>query len=80
MAEGLAASVANANVCETSFEGAEGKAEAINASGERPTLPGSCISENERLDRMGQATDFRGVAVDPKVIRNLLIAFVHHHH
>ena len=37
-------------------------------------------SEHERLDRMGQATDFRGVAVQPKVIGNLLIAFVHHHH
>src|SRR5439155_344409 len=29
---------------------------------------------------MWQAVDFRGLALDPEVIRNLLIAFVHHHH
>jgi hypothetical protein len=29
---------------------------------------------------MGQATDFRGLAVNPKVIGNLLVALVHYHH
>jgi hypothetical protein len=29
---------------------------------------------------MGQATDFRSLTVHPKVIGDLLIAPVHHHH
>jgi hypothetical protein len=39
-----------------------------------------CTSEHKRLNRMGQATDFGGLAVQPKVIGDLLVALVHHHY
>src|SRR6267378_1351424 len=44
------------------------------------TVPRSRTSEHERLNGMGQAADFSGVAIQPEKIGNLLIGFVHHHH
>src|SRR6266436_10417829 len=37
-------------------------------------------SEHECLNRMWQAADLRGVAVQPEKIGNLLIGLVHYHH
>src|ERR1700675_4597124 len=46
----------------------------------RCASPSHLRSEHQRLNRTRQATDWGGLAVNPKIVGNLLVALVHHHH